>query len=78
MPIIWPIVRTCASKISKVVRESIPRQVDKKSGDIEEEKGAWGSQGGDRRRKFSRRRKGQTFFFFSTFLSLSHIKHFFL
>ena len=40
MPIICPIVRTCASKISKVVRESIPWQVDKKSGDIEEEKGA--------------------------------------
>ena len=46
MPIICPIVRTCASKISKVVRESIRRQVDKKSGDLEEEKGAWGSQGG--------------------------------
>ena len=43
MPIIWPIVRTCASKVLKVVRESIPRQADKKFGDLEEEKGAWGS-----------------------------------
>ena len=48
-----------------LVRELIPRQVDKKSGVPEKERG----------RGFSRRRKGQTFF--STFLSLSHIKHFF-
>ena len=45
-------------------RESIPRQVDKKSRILEKEKGAWGSQRGDRGLKFSRRRKGQTFFFF--------------
>ena len=36
----------------KRVRESVPRQVDKKSGvpegDGEEKKGVWGSQGGDR------------------------------
>ena len=43
MPIIWPIVRTCACKFLKLVRESIPRQADKKPGDLEEEKGAWGS-----------------------------------
>ena len=52
------------------MRESVPRQVDKKSGfHTEEEKGVWGSQGGDKGLEFSRRRKGQTFF--STFFSLS-------
>ena len=64
------------------MRESVPRQVDKKSGfHTEEEKGVWGSQGGDNRLEFSRRRKGQTSFFFFfylfTFLSLIHIKLFF-
>ena len=58
------------------VRESIPRQVDKKSGVPKEAKGVCGSPGGDRGLEFSRRRKGQTFFPF-TFLSLSHIKQFF-
>ena len=66
------------SCINDSVRESIPRQVDKKYIFPEEEKGVWGSQGRDRGLEFSRRRKGQTFFFFSTFLSLSHIKRFFL
>ena len=51
------------------MRESITRQVDKKSGVPEEEKGIWGSQGGDRGLEFSRRRKGQFFFFFPAFLS---------
>ena len=41
----------------------IPRQVGKKSGVPEEEKGVWGSQSGDRDLEFSRRRKGQTSFF---------------
>ena len=45
------------------MRESIPRQVEKKSRVPEEEKGVWGSQGGDRGLEFSRRRKGQIFFF---------------
>ena len=58
------------------MRESIPRQVDKKSGVPKEAKGVCGSPGGDRGLEFSRRRKGQTFFF-STFLILSHIKPFF-
>ena len=58
------------------VRESNPRQVDKMSRVPKEEKGVGGSQGGDRALEFSRRRKGQTFFFSSTFLSLSHIKLF--
>ena len=49
------------------LRESVPRQVDKKSGGPQGERGL----------EFSRRRKGQRSFFFSTFLSLSHIKHFF-
>ena len=50
------------------LRESFPRQVDRESR---------GSQG-ERSLEFSRKRKEQTFFFFfSTFLSLSHIKQFF-
>ena len=57
--------------------ESIPRRVDNTSRFPEEEKGVWGSQGGDRGLEFSRRKKGQMFFP-STFLSLSHIKCFFL
>ena len=45
------------------MRESVPRQVDKKSGfHTEEEKGVWGSQGGDKGLECSRRKKGQTFF----------------
>ena len=58
------------------MRESIPRQVDKKSRVPEEEIGIWDSRSRDRGLEFSRRRKGQTSFF-STFLSLSHIKRFF-
>ena len=46
-----------------VSRESIPRQVDKKSGVLEKEKEVWGSRRGDMGLEFSRRRKGQTFFF---------------
>ena len=45
----------------RVLRESIPRQVDKKSGGPQGEKGL----------EFSRRRKGQTFL--STFFSLSQL-----
>ena len=61
-----------------LLRESVPRQVDKKSRVPEEEKGVWGSWNGDRGLEFSRRRKGQTSFFSCTFLSLSHIKWLFL
>ena len=59
------------------VRESIPRQVDKKSGSARGERGpevlekeieVWNSQGGG---------KDKHLFFLSTFLSLSHIKLFF-
>ena len=46
------------------LRESIPTQVDKKPGIPEEEKGVWGFQG-ERGLQSSRRRKGQTSFFFS-------------
>ena len=56
------------------MRKSIPRQVNKKSRVFEEEKGVWGSEGGDRHLEFSRRKTN----FFPTFLSLSHIKVFFL
>ena len=45
-----------------MMRVSIPRQLDKKSGALKEEKGIWGSQGGDRGLEFSRRKKGQMFF----------------
>ena len=58
------------------VRESIPWQVDKKSGVPEEEKRAWDSQRGDRGLEFSRKRKGQTFLsfsFFPTFLSKDYM-----
>ena len=44
-----------------ILRESIPRQVDKKSGVPKEERGIWVSQVGG---------KDKRFFFFSTFLSL--------
>ena len=44
------------------MRESIPRQMDKKSRVPKEEKGVWGSWSGDRGLEFSRRRKGQFFF----------------
>ena len=58
------------------LRESIPRHIDKKSGGpqgersgvLEEQIGVWSSQGGG---------KDKLFFFPSTFLSFSHIKHFF-
>ena len=50
------------------MRESIPRQVDKKSGFPEEETGVWNSQGGG---------KDKRLFFFSTLLNLSHLKLFF-
>ena len=43
-----------------VLRESIPRQVDKKSGVPREEKGVWGSQNGDSGLEFSRKKKEQT------------------
>ena len=58
------------------VRESIPRQVDKKfrfpgeergSGALEEERRVWNSQGGEKDKRL----------FFSTYISLSHIKRFF-
>ena len=52
-----------------LLREPIPRQVDKKSRVPEEEKGVWNSQG---------RRKDKHLFFSCTFLSLSHIKWLFL
>ena len=49
--------------LNLVLRQSIPRQGDKKSGVPKEEKGVWASQSGDRGLGFSRRTKGQTFFF---------------
>ena len=59
----WIFVRGMKTKL--IMRQSIPRQIDKKSG---EERGVWNSQGGG---------KDKHLFFFSAFLSLSHIKHFF-
>ena len=63
---------TLAEFSGPCVRESIPRQVDKKLGVTREEKGVWNSQR-------ERKDKHRFCFFFSlcTFLSLSHIKHFF-
>ena len=39
------------------MRESIPKQVDEKSGAPKEEKGVWGIQSRDKGLEFSRRRK---------------------
>ena len=50
----------CEDLMCLYMRESIPRQVNKKSGVPKEEKGVWGSQSRDRGLAFSRRRKGQT------------------
>ena len=50
-------------KVVVVMRESIPRQVDKKSGVLEEERGGWSSQGGEKD-------KCPLFFFFPFSLSL--------
>ena len=49
-----------AVKRYKLLRESFPRQVDKESRDPQGERGL----------EFSRRKKGQTFFSFSTFLRI--------
>ena len=54
--------------VDLALRESTPRQTDKKSRVPKEEKGVWGSRSGDRGLEFSRRWKGQTFL--STFLVL--------
>ena len=45
------------------MRESIPRQTDKKSGVPEEERGVWGSGGGDKDLEFSRRKRAMFFVF---------------
>ena len=58
-------------KNDKEMRKSIPRQIDKKFGVPEEEKGVWGSQGGDRGLQFSRRGKGRMVF--STLLTKNYI-----
>ena len=57
-----------SSRRGHAPEESVPRQVDKKSRGPQEDRGL----------EFSRRREGQTSFFPSTFLSLSHIKRFLL
>jgi len=53
-----------------ILRESIPRQVDK-SGVPEEKRRVWDSQGGDGGLEFSRRRKGKMSFCFLFFFFLS-------
>ena len=45
------------------MRESIPRQIDKKSRVPKEEKGVWGSQSGDWGSGTLKEEKGKTFFF---------------
>ena len=59
------------------MRESVPRQVDEKSGVPKEEKGVWGPQSGDKGLEFSRRRKGQASFFFLYIPQSSSHKRFF-
>ena len=59
------------------MRESIPRQIDKKSRVPKEEKGIWGSQSGDWESGILKEEKRTNFFFFpSTFLSVSYITQF--
>ena len=58
---------TGENRMDEGFRESIPRQVDKKTRVPEEETGLWHSQGEER----------TDILLFSTFLSLSHIKLFF-
>ena len=55
-----------AERINSILmlRESIHKQVDKKSVVPEEEIKVWGSRSGDKGLEFSRKRKGQTSFFF--------------
>ena len=53
------------------MRESIPSQVDKKSGVLEEEKGVWISQGGDG--VWNSQGGGKDKRFFPTFLSKDYI-----
>ena len=55
------------------MRESILRQVDKKSRVPEEERRVWGSQRGDSGLEFPRRTEGQTYFCSSIFLSKDYI-----
>ena len=55
------------------MRESVLRQVDKKSRVPEEERRVWGSQRGDRGLEFSKRTEGQTYFFSSIVLSKDYI-----
>ena len=54
-------IRVVSSAYLKLVRESFPRQVDKKSRGPQGERGL----------EFSRRKKGQTFFSFFTFLRIT-------
>ena len=56
----------CQNKLNyiKDLRESIPKQVDKKSRGPQRERSLRSSGGGDRNLEVSRRRKVQTFFFF--------------
>ena len=56
-------------KEERGMRESIPKQVNKKSRLPKEKRGVWGSPGGGTGLEFSRRRNGQmSFFFFSLYI----------
>ena len=54
------VIKTEKGKYCDILRESVPRQVDKESRGPQRERGL----------EFSRRKKGQTFFSFSTFLRI--------
>ena len=63
-------------KEKRGMKESIPRQIDKKSRVPKEEKGIWDSQSGDWESSILKEEKRTIFFFFffpSTFLSLSQL-----
>ena len=55
-------------KEKRGMRESIPKQVNKKSRFPKEKRGVWGSPGGVIGLELSRRRKGQMPFFFSLYI----------
>ena len=58
------------------LRESIPRQTDKKSRVPKEEKGVWDSRSRDRGLEFSRRRKGQAFLYVYSLVLVNYTAQF--
>ena len=64
--------------VSVQLRHSVPRQLDKQPGVPKEETGVWGSQEDREGSGILKEKERTKDFFLSTFLSLSHIKYFFI